>query len=223
MTHLFIIAHPDDEILGSCGTILQLKKRGEAVVVATMSHKSRTRENGLKDVQKATHDVLGVDASYWFEYDMMRFGEYDRYEMTRNIESVIQKTGAEVIYTHDQNDIHNDHRVLNGVVLEAVKLPMRGGYSGPKIRSVYTMEVPTSTDWGAGFIPNSFVEIDQSAIKIKTELLDKYDDVIRPVPHPRNYESLLSLARYRGCQCGCLYAEAYRKVFELAEMRAGNV
>lgn len=214
MKHLFIVAHPDDEILGSCGTILNMKKRGDEVVVATASHSSATREDGLKEKSEKTHEIMGVDKSYYFGWVMMQFAQNDRYDMTKQIEDLIIAEQPDYIYTHDNNDIHNDHRVLNGVVMEACKLPMRGWYD-KKIKGIYTMEVPSSTDWGYGFVPNAFMEVSENGIEMKSELLRMYDDVLRKVPHPRNYESFLSLARYRGGQCGCLYAEAYRKTFEV--------
>lgn len=214
MTHLFVVAHPDDEILGACGTILRLKERGDRVVVATMSLTSATREEGLKRTSEDTHRTLGIDQSWYFDYEMMKFGQYDRYRMTRDIETVIATEHAETIFTHDPSDIHNDHRVLAGIAIEAAKLPLRGSYTGPKIKAIYTMEIPSSTDWGSGFTPNAFIEVSGESLTLKAALLRQYGDVIRDVPHPRNIESFMALARYRGGQCGCRYAEAFRKVYE---------
>ena len=209
------MAHPDDEILGSCGTIMKLKEKGERVVVATMSHRSKTREEGLEEKSRAINSSIGVDATYYFDYEMMRFDKYERYEMTKDVESVILAECPDTVYTHDPGDIHNDHRHLAGVVIEACKLPYRGtGYSKP-IRSIYTMEIPSSTDWGNGFVPNAFTEISRAAIYKKATLLASYDDVLREVPHPRNTETFMALARYRGSQCGVPYAEAYRKLLEV--------
>lgn len=216
MTHLFIVAHPDDEILGSCGTIRKLVLQGERVAVATFSSSSKTREEGLSDKQKATHEKIGVKASYFYDYEMMRFDKYERYQMTKEVENVIIKEQPDVIYTHDINDIHNDHRFLHQIVMEAAKLPLRGiGYKKP-IRAIYTMEIPSSTDWGMGFMPNSFVEISEESLQAKEHLIRAYyEGVARDIPHPRNLESFKSLARYRGGQCGCQYAEAYKKLFEV--------
>lgn len=214
MTHMFVVAHPDDEILGACGTILRLKERGDRVVIAIMSSTSKTREFGLQKIARSAHKTLGVDNSYFFEYDAMKLGTYDRYKMTVDIEHLIEIEQPETIYTHDPSDIHNDHRVLSGIVLEAAKLPLRGSYTGPKIKAIYTMEIPSSTDWGSGFIPNSYIEVSHESLALKAAMLRQYSDVIRDVPHPRNLESFKALARYRGGQCGCEYAEAFRKVYE---------
>lgn len=218
MNHLFIVAHPDDEILGSAGTIINLKKNSEYVAVAVFSTKSATRENGLLEKCKKIHKKIGVDKSYFLNYEMMKFGTYDRHEMTVAIENLIVKEKPDIIYTHDYNDIHNDHRTLHKIVMEASKLPMRGISDVHPIRAIYTMEIPSSSDWGSGFIPNSYVEITEEHLRKKEEALIQYNNVLRELPHPVNYDSFKALARYRGGQCGCLYAESYKKVFEINRM-----
>lgn len=216
MTHLFIVAHPDDEILGCCGTIMRLKAKGERVVVAVFSKRSATREKGLEVKLRDSHKELGVDSTYCFDYEMMKFDKYDRHEMTQCVESLIAKEIPDAIYTHDYNDLHNDHRVLSQIVMEASKLPLRRINRCSCVPAIYLIEIPSSTDWGLGFAPNSFVSIDESALYAKDRLLREYDNVLREIPHPRNLESFKALARYRGGQCGCKYAEAYRKVFEVS-------
>lgn len=215
MNHLFIVAHPDDEILGCCGTITRLKKNGDFVAIAVFSHVSATRESDLIQKCKVTHDAIGVDKTYFFDYEMMKFDTYDRYEMTQKVENLIKELKTDCIYTHDENDIHNDHRTLNKIVMEASKLPLRTISDIHPLSAVYTIEIPSSSDWGVGFQPNAFFCVDEIDVRRKADLLKVYDDVLRDTPHPRNEESFLALARFRGGQCGCKYAEAYKKVFEL--------
>lgn len=214
MKHLFIVAHPDDEILGCLGTILALKRNREEVYIATASDKSATRENGLREKSKEIHHEINVDGSYYFGWQMMQFDKIDRHEMTVAIETVLEDVKPDAVYIHDGNDIHNDHRVLSQVAIEACKLPLRRSCDW-SIKAIYTIEVPSSSDWGSGFIPNSFFEVSEDDLMKKTDLLMMYDDVLRNIPHPRNHTSMKALARYRGGQCGCLYAEAYRKIFEV--------
>lgn len=215
MNHLFIVAHPDDEILGCLGTIMRLKEKKHRVAVAILSHASATRNDDMISKTGAIHREIGVDQTYFFDYEMMKFDTYDRYQMTKDIENVIEMEMPDVIYTHNETDIHNDHRTLFQIVLEASKLPLRGlGYNKP-IKAIYTMEILSSTDWGKGFVPNAFVEVTAESIERKEKLLSLYDNVIRGVPFPRNAETFFALARFRGGQCGCLYAEAFRKIFEV--------
>lgn len=215
MNYLFIVAHPDDEILGACGTIMRLKEEQHRVAVLLFSQNSKTRESGLSNKVASIHKELGIDATYILDYEMMKFDKYDRYRMTRDIEMVIMKEKADTLFIHDLCDIHNDHRELSQISIEASKLPLRKPEYSHHIKSIYTMEIPSSTDWGSGFIPNSYVEISEEAIAKKAVLLEEYDDVIRPVPHPRNKKSFEALARYRGGQAGVRYAEAFKKIFEV--------
>lgn len=216
MTDLFIVAHPDDEILGACGTIARLKARGDRIAVLTMSCKSATREDDLAEKQLKTHEILGIDASYQGDCETMKFATYDRFEMTRVIEDVLKQEDPDNVFTHDLHDIHNDHRVLAEIVLEASKLPMRGHNLCKAIQGLYTMEIPSSSDWGMGFMPNTFFGITEDDIRMKNELLrEYYGGVIRDFPHPRNFSSFWALARYRGGQCGCKFAEAFHKVMEV--------
>jgi len=215
MNNLFIVAHPDDEILGACGTIMKLKAAGDRIAIAVFSKKSKTRFDCFDDKILNIHKELGIDKTYLFDYEMMKFGQYDRYKMTWAIEQVLQEEDPDRVFIHDSNDVHNDHRVLSTISIEATKLPQRHANYAHPIKSIYTMEIPSSTDWGTGFLPNAFFEISEKALKTKEEILKQYDDVIRKAPHPRNFESFKSLARYRGGQAGVLYAEAFRKIFEL--------
>lgn len=214
MNHLFIVAHPDDEILGCAGTILELKKKHDRVAVAVFSFRSATRESDLVEKCKKTHADMGVDASYFFDYEMMKFDKYDRHQMTMDIESVILKERPDALYIHDINDIHNDHRTLHRICLEASKLPLRGISDAKPISAIYTFEVPSSSDWGTGFIPNAYCEVSEDDIRKKAEMLSGYGNVVRKPPHPVNYKNIMALAVYRGGQSGCLYAEAFRKIFE---------
>ena len=217
MRYLFVVAHPDDEILGGLGTINSLIRQGHSVAVQIMSTRSATREDSaeLKKITKEVHKEIGINGTYFSDYHMVRFGQSDRMAMTRDIEDVIRREEPDFIFTHDKCDIHHDHRVLAEVVLEASKLYMRGTGYNHVISGIYGMEILTSTEWGDGFIPNAYFEISEKDISKKEELLKRYMGVVRDLPHPRNYETFKALARFRGAQCGLIYAEAHRKISEV--------
>ena len=216
MNNLFIVAHPDDESLGAGGTIRKLHQDGERIAVMILSLESATRTDITRQKIKRSHSILGVDKTYIEDFEMMKFGEIDRFEFTKKIEKVINEEKPDRIFTHYIGDIHNDHRITAQIVAEAIKLPFRQtGYKKP-IQSLYWMEIPSSTDWGDGrFKPTAFSEVTKNELKAKVESLSVYEGVIREVPHPRNNESIIALARYRGGQCGKTYAEAFMGVFEL--------
>lgn len=82
------------------------------------------------------------------------------------------------------------------------------------------MEVQSSTDWSFNtaweqFRPNTFNEIQYEDLMRKLSALDVYNKVIRTAPHPRSYENIEALVRYRGSQSGFEYAEAFECIFNL--------
>lgn len=229
---LLIFAHPDDELLACGASLLRWKReKGKSVSLLTLSPFSPTREAEIAQIADDNAEKLGINKVYWGKWAAMQFGQIDRYEVTQLIESVIQQEKPDIVITHDENDLHNDHRLTNQWVREAAVLPMRHfgcGYltqhENPQtvitqdrgyLTQIYTAEILTSTDWGSGFIPNAFKRVNKQDIEVQAALLERYDNVMRPVPHPRNAETLFALARYRGGQCGVEYAEAYRKIFEV--------
>ena len=66
------------------------------------------------------------------------------------------------------------------------------------------------------FCPNTFVEVSQEAVQAKVNALSVYENVIRPVPHPRSKEALMALPVLRGAQSGVPLAEAFECVFRKA-------
>lgn len=215
MNVLIIAAHPDDELLGAGATILRLNREGHNVSILTMSHRSVTRENELLEEQKETDKILGIKNRTNLDYEMMKFGQYDRHAMVKSIEDEIVLREPDIIITHFHGDIHNDHRITNEIALEAARIPQRMLKYHRPLRAFMTMEVLSSTDWGTRelFNPSLYIEIQQSDIEKITDALRCYKDVVRPVPHPRNKETMRSLARIRGAEIGVKYAEAFELVF----------
>ena len=58
------------------------------------------------------------------------------------------------------------------------------------------------------FLPNWFVNIEEY-YEIKMNALKCYDSEMREYPHPRSYEGIEILSKYRGAIIGCKYAEAF--------------
>jgi LmbE family N-acetylglucosaminyl deacetylase len=125
------------------------------------------------------------------------------------IESVIKSFKPDCLITHGVHDVNTDHSILCKAALIAARLPQRQTGYTEKISCVLHMEVPSSTDWGIGFVPNYFLSLNKEDLYAKIEALKVYDGVLREQPHPRSEKSITALAQVRGSACGHEYAEAF--------------
>ena len=220
MKTLFVVAHPDDEVLGAGATINKLVQEGHKVAVATLASHADARVNlseTLASDQKRAFSVLGIHKSYVGDFPNIKMNAVPHLHLVQFIESCIEDWGAESIYTHHPADTNNDHVVTSYAAQAASRLFQRKP-SIPKLKQFIYMEVPSSTEWSFDssanrFSPNMFVEVGKEGIDIKLKALAEYTGVMRPYPHPRSEDAIAGLAAYRGVQSGCNYAEAFESVF----------
>ncbi len=220
MKYLFVVAHPDDEVLGAGAVIYKLIREGNAVAVATMANHAAARANlsaTLQGDQARAYALLGIEKSYAADFPNIKMNTVPHLELVQFIERCIADFGAEAVVTHHPSDTNIDHAMTSGAVQAAVRLFQRRE-GVPPLRELWYMEVPSSTEWALDssanrFTPNLFVEIGEEGVDIKLKALACYTGVMRPYPHPRSDEALRGLAAWRGSQAGCSYAEAFECVF----------
>lgn len=221
-SYLIVVAHPDDEVLGAGATIAKLTKEGHKVYVCIMSGLAEARSKRPATVELANDmnsaiKILGVADVIVGEFPNIAFNTVSHLELVQFIEEAIQKTKAEVVFTHHPNDLNNDHYHTSIACQAAIRLFQRRTEVRP-VRELLFMEVPSATEWSvntasAPFSPNTFVEVGETNVDKKIEALMQYRDVMRSYPHPRSKEALKGLAAYRGGQAGMVYAEAFESVF----------
>jgi LmbE family N-acetylglucosaminyl deacetylase len=216
---LFVIAHPDDEILGAGATISKLVRNGCFVAVCCLSCKCETRNGDLTATMLKTHRRLGIERTFTGACKCLCFKDEDHHSVVRFIEGAIRSTEPDIIVTHHPSDLNIDHYITSICCQEAARLPQRKiGYS-KRIEKIMFMEVPSETDfalnsaWGR-FTPNFYIKVKHSDIKKKISMLKLYDNIIRDDPHPRSEKNLMALSAIRGAESGYHYAEAFQVVFE---------
>ena len=220
MNILFVVAHPDDEVLGAGATIRKLVDEGHNVAVATMANHAAARANisaTLDDDQKKAMEIIGVKKNYAADFPNIKMNTVPHIELVQFIEKCIEDFQAECIYTHHPSDTNNDHVQTSYAAQAASRLFQRRDGILCLKQFVY-MEVPSSTEWSFDssanrFSPNYFVEIGKEGVEAKLKALAAYSGVMRQYPHPRSTEAIEGLAAYRGVQAGCNYAEAFEMVF----------
>ena len=215
---LVVAAHPDDEILGCGGTILEHLKQKDKVGIIIVSEGITSRNNSKKtklinlnklhQITKKISKNLKLDFLKIFNFPDNKLDQVEQLTIIKKIEKILEKFKPTTIYTHHSSDLNIDHRIVNNCVMVA-------GRPFPKqsVKKIFTFEIPSSTNWTENsknsFSPNYFVEISKS-LKKKINLLKMYKKEIRKWPHARSIKAVESLAYFRGSSIGVKSAEAFQ-------------
>ncbi|WHY65178.1 PIG-L deacetylase family protein [Neobacillus sp. SuZ13] len=205
---LVIAAHPDDEILGSGGTIKKLINHGYKVITVIAVKGRKEEEHHIQQFMLKANKHLGVDEVLFLELPNLLLETIPLVEINKSIENLLDKYSPAMIFTHHYGDTNRDHQILFQAVLTAARpLP------GKKPVEILCFETVSSSEWSQHtndkeFKPNYFVDITDT-IDDKIKSLQYYDVEMRPFPHPRSYDGVRYLARVRGMTVGVEYGEAF--------------
>jgi LmbE family N-acetylglucosaminyl deacetylase len=209
---VFVIgAHPDDELLGSGGTMRRMMDDGYEVISVIVAKGRKEEEHRMQQFIALANRQLGIKEVIFLDYPNLMLETIPLFKITKKIESLIEKYEPEMIYTHHYGDLNRDHQITFEAVLTAAR-PV----PGKKPIDVICFETVSSSEWGANtgfqtFKPNFFVDITET-IDRKLEALRHYNVEMRPYPHPRSYEGIKQLAGIRGMTIGVHYGEAFEIV-----------
>ncbi len=203
-----VVGHPDDESLGCGATIAKHISQGDemyCLVVANNYRSPKISEHFAKAMK-----VLGVKNYRLLNLPDSQLEKYTRMEVAQMVEEYVGEIGIpDVVYTHDADELSQDHRFTFWVAMTVFR-PVWG-----KAISIYTFDSPSSSEWSPQlFHPNIFVAI-KGFLGKKIEACKCYETEFRELPHPRSVESLEARARYWGMHCGLEYAEAFKVVREV--------
>jgi len=221
MKYLFVVAHPDDEVLGCGGTIFNLSSKNDVKVVILSGNvterKNRPKISSLiKEIYNA-NKLLGVKSIKLGNFPNIRFNVIPHIDLVKFIENEILDFKPDFVFTHHPNDLNNDHFHTSIATQAAIRLFQRNS-SVKELKAFYFFETLSSTDWSLNqsfrsFEPNTFFKINNEGLNSKIKALEQYSMVMREFPHPRSVESIKALATIRGSQSGLFYAEAFQCVF----------
>lgn len=215
MKSMFVVAHPDDEVLGAGALIhrLMASPDNSVDIIILNADYEKTRKEMFNDIERS-HAILGVNERALYSFKNMDFYNEKQRDIVENIEEEIRQFRPDLVFTHSPDDLHNDHRITSVCAQQAARLYQRKILPETEphfIRALYFMEVQSSTDWSAKeFTPDTYVEVWPENIEAKIEALKAYRNVVRGVPHPRSPESIRALATLRGTRIGYRYAEAFK-------------
>jgi|SRR5579859_959360 len=198
---LVFAPHPDDDVIGCGGTIIQHVKSGDEVRIVYItsgeagSLKIAPAELATLRVAEATAAaaVLGVPKDH-----LQFFGWPDGYleynpETLKEMTSLIRKCMPDTIYLHHEKDLHIDHLVTFQLVTQAVI--RAGGNSFPEcgkepwtVKNIYGYEVWTPMG-DPQLVVDISDEIDQKIRALsehRSQLAElQYDEAVKSLNHYR--------------------------------------
>lgn len=196
---LVLAPHTDDGEIGCGGTIAKLIESGCSLFCTVFSICEQSvpegyTKNVLEQEFKASTQILGIPEqnSTIFKYPVRNFTDY-RQNILDDLINIRNEIQPEIVFLPGQNDIHQDHAVIASEGIRAFK------YS-----SLLCYEMP----WNNFSMNTScFSALEQRHIDKKIDALKEYktQQGIRPY---MDKEFIESLAKVRGVQIGCEYAEA---------------
>lgn len=218
MRILAVGAHPDDLEITCAGTLAKYALRGDQVVMChvTKGDKGHFRIPSEELAEIRENEALAAARVIGAEAISMGFldGEVpadDLPTMLRFVD-VIRQAKPDVIITHAPKDYHSDHTAVSKLVLDA-----SFHASVPYIRTqhefhtgvppIYYMDTYT----GLGFSPVEFVDITE-VLETKRVMLSQHQSQLVWLKEHDDFdmlESLETVAKFRGFQCGVRYAEAF--------------
>ncbi len=223
---LVVAAHPDDELLGCGGTIIEHIKKGDKVGMLIVSEGVTSRDEKrnypkrkkeikhLHSISKNIVKKMGVNFIKFFDFPDNRLDKINLIDIVKKIEKTINSFKPNIIYTHHGDDLNIDHELVTRAVLTAAR-PI------PKhpVLKIYSFEVLSSTHWieptkRKAFVPNYFRDISNS-LKEKIKYLGMYKGEMRKWPHARSLKSIKDLALFRGSSVGLKAAEAFQLIREI--------
>lgn len=199
---LVLAPHTDDGELGLGGTINYLIEHGKNVVYAAFSTAGESVPEGfpkdiLKTEVKEATLKLGIKEENVLIYDYkVRKLNYVRQEILEELIKIRKMMHFDMVFIPSLHDIHQDHTTIAQEGLRAFKNTTLLGYE---------------LIWNnLTFNTQCFIKLEERHIRAKADALKKYKS-----QGFRDYLSedfIFSLAKTRGVQVGCKYAEAFEVV-----------
>jgi len=209
-----IAPHPDDETLGVGGTIAKFINNGTKVSVLIVSghlpplYSEKDFEITHQEAINAFNS-LGVQKSKFLKIPATTVHEIPVAVLNKKIGSFIKDESPDFVLIPFP-DRHIDHRTIfeSAVVCCRPISP-----NAPKIILAY--ETLSETHWNVpgiepSFIPEFYVNID-TTIETKVDALSQYKSQLKN-NDSRSIDACKALARFRGSQNGCRYAEAFKVI-----------
>jgi LmbE family N-acetylglucosaminyl deacetylase len=195
---LALSPHTDDVELGAGGTLSRLSREAAKITVIAFS----APENVLRAEFEASTKVLMPDSVEIFDFETRKFPS-ERQNILQLLYDYGQQHEPDVVLTPTTYDKHQDHQVVTAEAIRAFQNSTILGY-----------ELPWNN---TQFDRNFFIELNDSDVKMKLEMLSKYESQVEK----RNYfkeNYIYGLLQTRGVQIKSQYAEGFEVIRQIANL-----
>ena len=153
---------------------------------------------------------LNIKSNNFFNlnFPTTKLDQFPINQLIKKISNVFAEFEPNEIFIPHPGDIHSDHKVVFEAAVSCTKW-----FRYPSIKSIYTYETISETDFGIdpryiSFKPNTFIDI-SNCLEAKLKLIETYKSEINEHPFPRSIEAIKALSKIRGAQMGVKAAEAF--------------
>jgi len=208
-------AHPDDIEFGCGGTLINHKEFGDKVIYVCMTdtqsvdktnNKVIRSHEQLKQETENAATILGVDELHYLPFTDLNVPF--SLESVSELEKLIKQYKVNTIYTHWSGDSNQDH-------IATFKTTMAAARYVPNVYCYEQIPIPRHTD--NPMRVNSYSDISRTfSLKIEASechksQFEKYKKAGFDVT-----ENLTTLAKYRGIQANCMYAEGFQVIKQVS-------
>lgn len=219
MNVLAVGCHPDDLEIACAGTLARYVKEGHKVFMChvangNMGHAiiqpKELREMRREEAKKAA-EIIGAE-SISIDVGDLKVGSHDEDTLMKIVE-VIRYAKPDLIITHNPDDYMQDHMevsklVFNASFISSIPHQRTEHDAYGDIVPIYYMD----TMAGINFLPTEYVDITET-IELKLEALNCHQSQIKWMldhDHIDFLDFVRTVSKFRGLQCGALYAEGFR-------------
>ncbi len=210
-TIMAIGAHPDDIEFGCGGTLIKHKLNGDFIVYVCMTNTIstdgvtgkvlRTAEQNKQEVLNAAK-ILKCDSIEFLPFTDLKVPF--SFESVSKLESLIMKYNIDTIYTHWAGDANQDH-------ISTFKTTMAAARYVPNVYCYEQIPIPRMSE-------------NQMDINYYSDITNTFNDkILASLCHEsqiKKYkhhgfnveENLETIAKFRGIQAKCKYAEAFKVI-----------
>jgi len=211
-------AHPDDIECTCAGTLAALARRGVEVHIAVAtdgwcgSYELPGPDIAAVRLEEARRAAEIAGAASFHHLGFHDQGTEVTIDRRRELVDLIRRVKATVLLGHAPNDYHVDHRNSSELLFQA-----RCAATVPNFGEEAPLEHPphlafVDNEQGVDFEPHVWIDIGET-FDVKRRMLAAHEsqvDLMRRMYGEDLLEMVERLARFRGGQRGCRFAEAFR-------------